>query len=272
MFRFALLGAAAVAVGAKAASAAVFASSVGFYEPGIGAGGFTNPSVALGSPAPLTGDGLGFPNILSPFSPPFEADEIVGVGRGGVLQVNFDIPISDVPGPDFGVFTNVGLVDVNFPNGVNSNPASTFNPLPRAAKVSVSADGNAFVSLGSVTFSQPTNYFVNASNPYLSAAPGDGVIADFGKPFTGGLSTFNGLDWTQTLAALDGSGGGTWIDFSATNLGSIVAVRISIDATPPTGIDGRVFVDAVAAHNAAVPEPIGALLLAPLALLRRHRR
>lgn len=269
-----LSASAVLSAGASVASAAVFASSVAAYQPGDGAGAFTDSAAALGAPAPLTGDTSGFPNILSPFSPPFEADETVGIGLGGFLQLNFAVPVANVPGPDFGVFTNVGLVDANYPAGVNTNPAGTFNPLLRSAEVLVSGDGASFTSLGRVDFVNPTNYFADASNPYLTAPPPGGTVANFGKPFTGNLATFDGLDWSQTLAALDGSGGGTWIDFGASGLGAIRAIRFSIGATALPGSDGKLFVDAVAANNAAVPEPATGLAIAlagGILLVRRRR-
>ncbi len=268
MFRIAFSAALSAGV---AAHAAEFVSSVADYQPGTGVGAFVNSSAAVGSPAPLTGQSIGFPNILSPFSPAFGSDEIVGIGLNGLLQLDFAVPVSNVAGPDFGVITNLGLADISFPNGVNSNPASTFSA-PRQAEVAVSGDGTQFISLGLVTFDAPANYFANASNPFLSSTPSPAVLADFGKPFAGSLSTFDGLDWQQTLAALDGSGGGTWLDFSATGLPSIKSVRFSIGATAPVGTDGKLFVDAVVANNAAVPEPAAAgMLVGAIGVLLRRR-
>lgn len=253
------------------AKSAVFASSVGFYQAGDGVAGFTNASAAVGAPHAIVGDGAGFPNVLSPFSPPFEADELAGIGANGVLQLNFPIAVNDVPGPDFGVFTNIGLVDASYPFGVNTNPAGTFNPLIRSAEVSVSPDGVTFESLGRVDFVNPSNYFADAVNPYLTAPPPGGVAADFGKPFAGNTATFNGLDWPGTLAALEGSAGGTWIDFSAASFGSIRAVRFSITDPPSAGTEGKLFIDAVAANNAAVPEPAGLFGLIAIAVLAGRR-
>ena len=269
-------GLAALALGvftAEAARAAVFASSVAFYQPGEGVVGYTDPSAATGAPHALTGDSSGFPNILSPFSPPFEGDELAGIGLNGILQLNFPQAVHDVPGADFGVFTNIGLVDANYPSGANTNPAGTFNPLIRSAEVMVSGDGETFETLGRVDFNNPSNYFANASSAYLTAPPVGGAPADFGRPFLGNLATFAGLDWNATLAALDGSGGGTWIDFSGTSFSSIRAGRFSIAGNAPPGTEGKLFVDAVAANNAAVPEPAGvAALLAAVLLVRRAHR
>jgi hypothetical protein len=253
------------------ASAAEFAASVGPYTPGAGAGAYTTPAAAVGSPAPLTGQSIGFPNILSPFSPAFGTDEIVGIGLNGSIQLNFSTPISNVAGADFGVITNLGLADSSYPAGVNTNPASTFGAI-RQADVAVSSDGAQFVSLGLVTFDSPANYFADASNPYLTAAPANATLADFGKPFSGNLATFNGLNWSQTLAALDGSGGGTWIDFSASGLSNIVAVQFSIGATAPGNSDGKLFIDAVVANNVAVPEPaISSFVIGVAVVLLRRR-
>jgi hypothetical protein len=258
---------------APLAPAAVFATSASGYVAGSGVGGFTNPVSATGAPDALTGEGLGFPNILSPFSPAFEADEIVGVGRGGSITVTFPVPIRDVPGPDFGVISNVGLIDASYPDGTNTNPAGTFNPLPRAADVEVSADGNNFTPLGRFTLDNPANYFADASNPYLGAVPAGATAADFGKPFGGSLASFNGLNWAQTLTLLNGSGGGTWFDLAGSGLtGGVIAIRFSIPTAGIAGSDDRIFLDAVVAANAAVPEPSWALSgLAVLVGLRARR-
>lgn len=260
---------------APVASAAVFAASASGYVAGSGVGAFTNPVTATGAPDALTGEGLGFPNILSPFSPAYEVDEIVGVGRGGSITVTFPVPVRDVPGPDFGVISNVGLIDASFPDGTSTSPAGTFNPLPRVADVAVSADGTSFTPLGRFTFDTPANYFADASNPYLGAVPAGATPADFGRPFAGSLSSFSGLNWAQALTLLNGSGGGTWIDLAASGLtDGVAAIRFSIPAGGIAGSDDRVFLDAVVAANAAVPEPSAVLpgLLALAGLRARRRR
>jgi hypothetical protein len=251
--------------------ASQFASSVVSYDKGTYAGGYSTAASALGSPDATTG--TDFPNILSPFSPAYNSNQLAGIGQGGQITLSFPQPVSVISGLEIGVIGNIGLADASYPSGQNLNPALTFNDLPRIADVEVSFDGTDYRGVGRVNFANPANYFLNAADPYLTAPPASPVMADFGKPFAGTLATFNGLNWSQTLAALDGSGGGTWIDASSSGLSSFQFVRFSIPAAGITGSDNQLFIDAVSVNNAAIPEPavLGSLL--PLAtVLRRKSR
>ena len=274
MFRFtfaaALLGAAPVA------SAAVFAVSSSSYTQGSGAAiaPYSNPATAVGAPDAITGEIGGFPNILNPFSPAYETDEIVGIGLGGQITLSFPLPIAISPTQrEFGVISNIGLMDTFNPPGTNTNPAGTFNANPRVVDVAVSADGLDFRPAGRVTFGLPANYFTNAGGPYAPSAPASPVVADFGQPFLGTLSTFDGLDFAATIAAFNGSGGGTWIDLDplAVGLSSFSHVRFSIPAGGIAGSDNYALIDAIVANNALVPEPGSAAVLALLWAARRRR-
>ena len=90
------------------------------YNAGLNpAAGRTNPATALGEPTRFTGVAAGFPGAVTPFSPAFEADEIVSIGAGGSLSLAFDEPITDDADNPFGidllVFGNSFVFDdINF--------------------------------------------------------------------------------------------------------------------------------------------------------------
>jgi hypothetical protein len=235
---------------------------------------------ALGAPERFTGEGV-WPGAVSPFNPPFLSDEIISVGEGGHLTLrlsHFALPQTD--GPEIGVFTNTGLVDIDYPNGQAGSPVDTFGV--DSALVEVSSDGTSWVSLGNVTFDIPTNGYTDLTSA-SSAEPGN-VMSDFQQPFTGTLSSFDGLayydaDGPDILDLLAGSGGGTWLDISGTGLAQVGFVRLSVadDLSPTTWLNFEL--DAVSIAHAAqgpatVPEPAGVSLLGwallPVALLRRR--
>jgi hypothetical protein len=247
-----------VAGGSAAEAAVTTASAVVDYQRG-NATSFTNPSAGLGLPAGDTSFGA-----LTPFNPPFRDDQIVIVGAGGSLTLRLSSPVETAGGgPEIGVFTNNGLVDVS-PNGsgVAGNPAATFSPLPMA-RVSVSRDGQTFVPLGPepVVFGNPTNFYTDTSIENYSAPLGM-VTADFSGPFDGTLSSFSGRTYAGMLTLLGGSGGGTWLDVSGSGLESVEYVRFDVPAGE------RLVLDAVT----AVPEPaVGVAVVCVPALLARRR-
>jgi len=251
---------AVMAAGGSSAGAAITASSVVDYQPGA-ATSFTNPSAALGLPAGDTTFGA-----LTPFNPPFKDDQIVIVGAGGHLTLELSSPVSaGGAGPELGVFANNGIIDVS-PNGTGTagTPAATFSPAPRAL-VSVSADGQMFAPLAAqpFAFANPTNVYTDVTIDNYSAPLGS-AVADFSMPFTGDLSSFNGLTYPQMVQLLNGSAGGTWLDVSGVGLGSVRYVRFDV----PAGGDDRLVLDAVT----AVPEPTAALAMLPALVLMRLRR
>lgn len=265
------------------ARAASFADHLVSYTPGAASPGFRDPLAALGSPDDLTGDNpvspFGPPNVTSPFSPPWQADEIVQVGEGGQITLRLANFALVGPGREIGLFSNVGLEDAAWPAGLNTNPANTFGR-QRPITVEVSEDGSQWVTVSTdVRLEQPTLYYVNAG-PYDTAPPDDPVLADFGIPFEGTLATFDGKDWAGTLAALETpaghSAGGTWLDLSDTGLTRVAFVRLSL---PDNGdaVADAFNLDAVAIANSAtgpaVPEPgLAGLLLSGSTLLLRRRR
>lgn len=242
---------------------AQYGAAVVAYDPGATpATGFTTAAAAIGQPERFTGEGA-FLGVVSPFNPPFGQNEIVSVGEGGHIVLRLShYAIPQAAGPEIGVFENVGLVDVNYPNGQAGSPAATFGPLDRAI-VDVSSDGIEWVSLGNKTFDVPTNGYTDLADPYWSK-PG-GVPSDFQKPFLGSLSSFDGLRYSDAsgldiLEVLAGSGGGTWLDISAAGLSQVGFIRFSLsdDLDPNTRFNFEL--DAVSIANGAVgsltvPEP-----------------
>ena len=110
-------------------------------------------------------------------------------------------------------------------------------------------------------------------------------LADFGKPFAGGLAALDGKTYPQILAAFNGSAGGTWLNLDSLPLAitQIGFVRFSDPLAGP----GSTFpaptdtfeLDAIAINQSLAgpptPEPAtGALLLAALGFsaTRRSRR
>lgn len=242
---------------ASTARAVITASNVVDYQPGS-ATSFTNPVSALGLPVGDTSFGA-----LTPFNPPFKPEHLVIVGAGGSITLRLSSPVPAAgAGPEIGIFSNNGLIDVSAGGtGAAGTPAATFSPLP-VARVRVSADGQNFTPLGAeaFVFSNPTNFYTDVSIDNYSAPLGT-AVANFGKPFAGTLSSFDGLTYPRMLQILSGSGGGTWLDVSASGLPSVEYVRFDV----PTG--QRLVVDAVT----AVPEPaLGAPVMTFLLLLTRR--
>jgi len=265
----------AAALGAMAvtpsAAGVTFADQVVQYDPGSDSVSLNSPAAALGSPDDITGENLGFPNVLSPFSPAFESDELVQISSGGSLTLRLERFIEVGDGLDLGVIENVGLIDAKFPDGTTTDPVGTFGN--SAATVEVSKDGIDFVSLGQITFDLPANFYLNAG-PFDTVAPDSPQTADFGKPFDGQLSDFDGkASYADVLAVLDGSGGGTWLDLSSTGLTQVGYIRFS---NPTNTLEIDAVVIANGKEGALVPEPatLAMLSLSGLALISRraHRR
>lgn len=240
---------------------AQYAIEVISYEPGATpAPGFSELSAALGEPEHFTGEGA-FPGVVSPFYPPFLTTELISVGEGGWLTLRLsNFAIAQVGSPEIGVFTNVGILDTNYPNGQAGSPPSIIGV--DHAFVQVSENGIDWESLGATTFDVPSNGYTDLANPFSDTAGSSPT--DYQQPYTGSLSGFGGLPYSDTnnpdmLNLLAGSGGGTWLDISSTSFAQIGYIRFSV-ADDGTSIDMNFELDAVsiasnAVGAATVPEP-----------------
>jgi hypothetical protein len=228
-----------------------FAGTVLSYERGTGfAANFTNASTALGAPAAGSG--------VTPYAPPFSPGQMVSIGAGGSLTLQFGSPILNDPGHPFGIdfliFGNSFFVVTNG-SGSGAITSGALFTSSVATRVAVSADGNTWFTLDSSLAPTVGTLFPTdgIGNPQQAANPGLGS-SDFAGLNLGGIrSLYNGsaggggfdLGWAR-----DGEG-------NAVDLASVDYVRIDV-------LSGRTQVDAIA----AVPEPAGwALGLAGVSLL-----
>jgi hypothetical protein len=254
-FLFAGLALSAALISRAGATATEFASAVVSYNPGDATTTdptLTDSSAALGAPTGIVGVGSGYPGVLSPFNPGFQSSEIVVIGEGGEITLQFPEPVIVGTGKSIGVFSNAGLVDTDYPDGTVGSPATTFGG--GSAKVRVSEDGTHWVLLGAREFTNPSNYYVNAG-PYDVTAPSSPVDANFGQPFLGLPTSFSGDDYASVISTLDGSGGGRWLDLSPTGLSEINYIRFTVpgDGTDFAGTVGtRMVIDAVAVADSHV--------------------
>src|ERR1700677_3303873 len=90
-----------------------YAAAVVNYNPGVGyASGYTNTSAVVGPPS--TADSYG--DAVDPFDPPWQTNQILSIGAGGWVTVEFDQPIVHYPNTtrDFIIFGNSFFDVTNF--------------------------------------------------------------------------------------------------------------------------------------------------------------
>ena len=202
-----------------------FADSVVSYDPGTGyVAGFTNVSAVLGEPS--TNNPYG--EATDVFDPPYGTDQILSIGAGGSLTVEFKKPVLHHPrnpfGIDFIIFGNTGFIitnDFDYATfnwiGTPATDGSLFAENDGETRVSVSQDGRKFYVL----------------NPALAPTvdglyPTDGS-GDFHKAVDPTLTPadFSGLTEANIQALYNGSGGGTGYDISWAQDAKGKSVRLS---------------------------------------------
>jgi len=225
-----------------------FADAVVSYDPGSGfASGFINTSTVLGPPT----------TSANPFSPAFRDTQLLSLGAGGFLTVQFSSPIANDPqnsfGLDFLIFGNAGFIitNGNFSGG-GITDGSLFGNNTGSTRVSVSADNTTYYQLNP-TFAPVVDG--------LFPTDGSGNITQPVNPsLTGSDFAAQGLAGIRSL--YNGSAGGTGFDISwaqdslgnSVFLPSVSFVRVDV-------LSGKSEIDAFV----AVPEP-GTIKLLLLAL------
>jgi len=242
---------------------AQFAGSVHDYTEGSGvASGYNDPTAALGAPSQVTPGIYGGP--VDPFDAPYLSSQIVGVGTGGSITLQFNTPIQNNPnhpfGMDFIIFGHAGFIE-DFSTGTAVD-GSLYTGGTSDVRVSVSTDGSTFYTLNPALAPQVDALFPadGSGNPFLPVNPAL-TAADFtGQDLNGIRALYNGsaggagfsLAW-----AIDGNN-------QSVPLSSIDFVRLEVlnDGTPA-------YIDAIS----VVPEPATwalAITGAGLFLLRRR--
>lgn len=217
-----------------------FADVVLSYNPGTGfSSGFTNTSTVLGAPT----------STATPFAPAFRNTQLLSIGAGGSVTVQFTSPIqhdsSHPYGLDFSIFGNSFFVE----SGTTAN-GSIFGSAPGSTRVSVSQDGVNFYVLNPA-LAPTVNY----------AFPTDG-IGDPSLPVNPTLmpSDFAGLDINGIRSLYNGSAGGSSYDiaWAQDSQGNSVDLS-SIDYVEVDVLSGKAQIDSFS----AVPEPSTFAFLAP---------
>jgi len=243
MFNVRLFALAAASLSVVPSLNAQYADSVIAYSAGSGVSAtFLDPTRAVGAPTTF----IGYQNA-DPFNPPFLNSDLVSVGAGGSLTVQFSTPILDDPshafGRDFIIFSNSGFIITNGDfSGGGITDGSLFANNTGTTRVSVSADNLTYYTLNPALAPTVDGLFpTDASGNFLLPV---------NPALTG--NDFAGKDLNGIRTLYSGSGGGTGYDISwaqdglgnSVFLPSISFVRVEV-------LSGKSEVDAFA----IVPEP-----------------
>jgi len=236
---------------------AQFASSVVSYSQGDVNNNayyatFNNPTAALGAPSAISTDPYFGASPVDPFDAPYLNSQIVGVGAGGSLTLQFNTPILNSPSNPFGVdFLVFGHAGFTITNGDYSSGGITDGSLYAGGtanmRVSVSADGVHFFTLNPNLTPQVDALFPTdgSGNPVLPVNPAL-TAADFA-----------GKNLAQIRALYAGSAGGEGFSLNwAVDSSNQSVLLPSVNYVRFDGVSDVAFIDAVA----VVPEPSAAAL------------
>jgi hypothetical protein len=247
---------------------AQFANSVASYTAGSGViSGYTDPTSALGAPSTETIDPVYGNSPVDPFDAPYLSSQIVGIGTGGSLTLQFNSPIQNNPNNPYGlnfiVFGHAGFNIVNNDySGGGITDGSFYQGSDNNVTVSVSADGTTFYNLVS-----PFGTMVDGLFP----TDGSGnPLAPVNPALT--ASDFNGLGLAGIRALYAGSAGGAGYDLNWAVDGSGNPISLAaVDYVRLQNSGDVAYIDALA----VVPEPTTfalAITGAGLFLLRRRNQ
>ncbi len=208
--------------------ASSYVSRVVDYKQGTGISeDYTNIGAALAEPSRHTSGQFG--GAVHPFSPPYLPNQLLSVGEGGFVVLEFDHPVFDSPnnpyGLDFILFGNAGFSIINNDfSGGGITDGSLFFPGEKETSVWVSEDNVTYFQLDPQRAPTVDNYF-----------PIDGQ-GDFRLPVNPSLQPSEfaemGLDGIRHL--YQGAGGGTGYDLAwavdAPDLVSVRFVKIMVDS------------------------------------------
>jgi hypothetical protein len=225
-------------------------------------GGYGNSAAILGAPTSF----IGYQNT-DPFNPPYQPTDLVGLGAGGSLTVQFATPIQNNAahpyGLDFNIFGHAGFQIVNGDyNGGGITDGSFFTGGAGVTRVSVSADGVHFFTLDPLRAPNVDGLFPTDANGNSLMPVNPALTA----------ASFSGKDLAGIRALYNGSGGGAgyaigWAQDGAgqsVDLSSVDYVRVDV-------LSGTAYLDAIS----VVPEPsiwaLGGLGLLALFKVRSRR-
>ena len=215
------------------------------FDPGMGATpGYDNPSVVLGPPEQMSGEGTEWESVVSPFSPAWGPDEIVSIGLGGQLIIRFDEPVVDEPqnahGIDLIVYGNPGFIDLTPPEGLCGGIFGG-----DGGTIEVSPDGIVWTEIPTVGADGgwPTLAWIDAGpyDPHAGTIPTDPTLAM--SPDVA-IASATGLQWPDLVALYDGASGGTGIDLAVTGMPMITHVRLAVPENAFFAVEVDAVVDA----------------------------
>lgn len=150
-----LLAIASVTLALGTSAAENYAARVVSYDPGAGfSTGYTHEPAVLGEPSRVNPWG----DTVEPFNPPYTTNQVLSLGAGGSVTIEFDRAVMNAPhhpfGVDFIIFGNSGFIVTNdFDSetfgwiGTPATDGSLFAHNTGTTRVSVSKDGKRFFEL-----------------------------------------------------------------------------------------------------------------------------